>query len=154
LAEASALSSETLERLHDAQTKQHELRVLVDTNFLFSVLRLHDNPANEVAETADALLTRIKDRVDVRLYVIPITVEEARNTLAAQIEFLSGIRVSGNLARAAVDVTEMPGLAQRYLREAAGSKESVTPMDFFGPYERALVAILRERGVELFNESM
>lgn len=120
-AEASGLSSAALDRLRQTQGHSAELRVIVDTNFLFSILRLHDNPSNELAVAADELLTRIRDKVNVRLYALPITIEETRNTLAATIDNLAGISVNSNLARAALEVANMPGLTQRYLQEATRS---------------------------------
>lgn len=152
--QAGYLADETLVALDTASQRKRELRVLLDTNFLFSVLRLHDNPSNEVAEALDALLARIRTHMSARLYVLPITIDEAKRVLRAHIANLSGVRLPSNLARAALTRTELTGLTKKFVQEASRSHTALTPDDFFGPYEKDLLPILRQRGVELFNEDM
>jgi hypothetical protein len=153
-AQAAALDASTLAKVQAPGDHGPEFTVFVDTNFLFSVLRLHENPANEAAEALDALLASIKDRVQVTLYVLPITVEETKVVLDACIAGLSGIQLSPNIAEVLATRPELPGLTQKFAQEAARSDRSLTADDFFGPYAKALVPVLRERGVELYNEKM
>ncbi|HVL82609.1 MAG TPA: hypothetical protein VM840_13550 [Actinomycetota bacterium] len=149
--QAESLDDATLGAIGAARGGTPELRVFLDTNFVFSMLNLHDNPSNEVASRLTELIGQISSHVRVKLYVLPITIEEARRVLSAQIYNLEGIRVGGALARAAVSLP-MSGLATRYLEEASRSKSWLSPQDFFGPFEQNLVPILKEHGVEVFND--
>lgn len=75
---AASLPPESLDALQKRVCSPVQLRVLLDTNFLFSLLDLHENPANEAAKELVRLLLLIKGRVSVTLYVTPLTVDEFR----------------------------------------------------------------------------
>lgn len=47
-AEASQLSATTLQAI-EGQRKKRSIKVVLDTNFLFSILKLHDNPGDDSA---------------------------------------------------------------------------------------------------------
>jgi hypothetical protein len=150
---AQSLDEDTLAAIAAPATTAPELHIFLDTNFVFSVLQLHDNPENEVAERLAALIPAIAQHVRVKLYVLPITIDEARHVLAAQIHNLSGLRMTRNLAQGALEVT-FSGLASRYFQEASKSEAELTPEAFFSPYEQNLMTFLRQKGVELFNADM
>jgi len=154
-AQATALDRSTLEALDEARDAPANVRLFLDTNFLFSILRLHDNPQNEVAEALDDLMGRVRDQVAVRFYALPTTVDEARRVLDGHIGYLRGVRPSPRVARAVAESRpELSGLTRRYLRAAAESAHALGADEFFGPYRDALLTILREGGVELYNENM
>jgi len=78
---AASLPSGSLDSLQSGRGGPLQLKLFLDTNFLFSVLGLHENPANQAAADLVALLNSIKPRVRATLYVIPLTVDEVRRTL-------------------------------------------------------------------------
>jgi hypothetical protein len=154
-AQASALDSSTLQALDDAREDGSELRLFLDTNFLFSILRLHDNPQNELAEALDDLIGRVRDQVAVRFYVLPITVDESRRVLDGHASYLRGVRPSPCVAAVVAESRpELSGLTRRYLRAAAESAQALAADEFFEPYRQALLTIVREAGVELYNENI
>jgi hypothetical protein len=153
-AQASAVDEKVLTAIDRSREKRNPLRILLDTNFVFSILRLHDNPSNDVAEALDDLLGRIRERVGIRLYVLPTTADEVRAVLRWHMSTLAGVRPPPNVARAVAVRPELSGLTKRYLMAAAQSDRVITAEDFFGLYERSLLRVLRERGVELFNENL
>lgn len=152
--QASAVDERVLTAIDKSREKHSQVRILLDTNFLFSILRLHDNPSNEVAEALDDLLGRVRERVGIRLYVLPNTVDEVRAVLRWHMSALAGVRPPPNVAQAVVERPELSGLTKRYLMAAAQSDRVITAEDFFGLYESAPLTVLRERGVELFNENL
>src|ERR1043166_4973831 len=82
LVQATALSQVVLDSVSRRATgKPLRLNAIVDTNFLFSLLGLHENPADDVVEALGKLVAAVRERLDVRLYILPITVDEARRTL-------------------------------------------------------------------------
>jgi hypothetical protein len=154
LAQAAGLSASTLDALATGRSRHRDLGFFIDTNFLFSILRLHDNPANDVAEALDALLARVRDRLNVKLYVSPITLEEIKRVLSWEIDRFAGLTVSASVAQAVAGSHTLTGLTQRFIAEAARSTKPIGARDFFGPYMDDLIPILRRRGVDLFNENV
>ena len=152
--EAASLSRSVLDELAAVQVHHDRVRVLLDTNFVFSFLKLHDNPSNDVAEELLNLARRVSAYINVEFYVLPITIEEIRKVLGDSIARLEGVRPSAHLAQSAALVNPS-GLANAYF-QAAGSPGAIglTAQEFFGPYESNLLAILRSNGIELYNEDL
>lgn len=149
--EAAGLPRQVLEQL-GRDRKGHRQRVLLflDTNFLFSLLQLHANPANEAAEALSHLLKQVHDFIDVQLYVLPNTLDEARHRIGTEIDRLRHLVLTPKLAQA-VRAGEVSGLAQRYIQEVAKGTVRMRPEEFFGPYHDDLLSFARARGVELYN---
>ena len=151
--DAAALPQEALTRLSHLGRKAGRVDVFLDTNFLFSVLDLHANPGDDVAKDLLTLVQDLKGRVDLRLYVLPETVDEARRTLREMIARLGDFRGQPNLAEAAARTRSL-GLTSRYFEAAQRSSMPLTAEDFFGPYESNLITVLRSKSVELYNTDL
>ncbi len=149
--EAAGMEASSLDALKARAGPPAGIQVFVDTNFLFSFLRLHDNPANDVAADLVQVAERASSSIRVEFLVLPITVEETRRVLRSVMFRLSGVIPGPRIAAAARDVTST-GLVTRYFEAAAQAGMSgLTPDAFFGPYESDLATILRERGVEILD---
>ncbi len=152
--EAAGLDAGVLDGLRASRGRPDRVRIFLDTNFLFSFLGLHANPSNDVAGDLIQLIERAKSTIKIELFVLPITVDETRHVLREVMFRLKGIVPQRNLAVAAREISST-GLVARFLDAAAAHRGGqLTPEDFFGPYEANLVAVLRERGVELFNTDL
>ena len=151
--DAAALSEEALDKLARQAALPSRIRLLLDTNFLFSVMGLHDNPGNEEANKLLQLIDQVSSRVTLKLYVLPITVDEARRVLRNIIFKLTQFRGQRNLAEAA-QLTHSLGLADRYFEAARRSAVRISAGDFFGPYESDLLSVLRSKSVELYNVNL
>ncbi|KRP41114.1 hypothetical protein [Pseudomonas poae] len=92
-AEATRLNPETLAAINQAR-KVKTIKVVLDTNFLFSVLQLHDNPADAAALSLVDLAHKSNGKLDIKLYVLPSTLEEAKRVLIAQLHIIERIRVT------------------------------------------------------------
>jgi len=148
--EASGLDKSTLESLQGSLAKPQEIILFIDTNFLFSILELHENPSNVAAVGVIELIKNLKGNVNVKLYVSNQTLQEARIVLRRTIDNLNGARITPNIADAASKFVS--GLSKKYLSEVNRSKISLTPQDFFQPYVDNLVSLLRKKGVEISSE--
>ena len=151
--DAAALPKSSLDKLTHLGERAGRIDVFLDTNVVFSVLGLHENPGDDVAVRLVRLAEELKDTIDLRLYVLPETVEETRRTLRAIVHSLSDFRGQPNLAEAATR-TRLYGLASAYFEAAKRSPQLLTADDYFGPYESDLVSILRQRSIELYNTDL
>ena len=153
---AVSLSEQELADL-TAKTKSNiQLKLFLDTNFLFSVLDLHDNPANTVAQDLIRLLGEVKNHVRSKLYVFPLTVNEVTRTLSRFQEELLGVEVEPRLGRIARNTTvgQGSGIRARFLGAAASATYRLTAQDYFGPYITNLLDVLRDNGLEFYNEKV
>src|SRR6266540_1000304 len=149
--ESASLESETLAAITRITAKEPTFKVLLDTNFVFSFLGLHDNPANEASAALIALTEQLKQIVDITLYVLPRTLAEARASLISNQTALSGLVLTRNLATAASRV-KLSGLATKYVETARQTGRAQTAEQYFEPYINNLLGLLREQGVELLNQ--
>jgi hypothetical protein len=152
LVRSTALSENAYQALEKASKGNFRLTAFLDTNFLFSLIGLHDNPADDVVDALKEILPRVKGHVDVRLYVLPITVDEAKETIGRYREKLSGLTLGRGLANAARNrLQDLSGITLKYVQEATKGKRPLSAKEYFRPYEEDLITICRERGVELYN---
>lgn len=150
LVEAAKIPSKTLEAIEKSQAKKPRFRLFLDTNVLFSILGLHDNPADSSAVTLLNLADSIKDKVELKLYVIPDTVEETRRVISAATSHLNNISVPRNIASAASHFN-LGGIVAKYFDVSKRTQERINPQDYFAPYIENLVAILKKKGIEVFG---
>ena len=149
--QASGLNKENLEKLSVRLGKRASLKLFFDTNFLFSLLDLHDNPANESAQALYNLLNEISNTIPSSLYVLKITLDEFRRTLTAYKDRLQHIYGAPSLANASRHYGNLSGITLRYMRACEDARVPIDAAEFFRPYISNTLLVLRERGVELFN---
>lgn len=150
-AEASQLSQPVIDSI-EAQRKRKSIKVLLDTNFIFSLLGLHDNPANEsVASILDIAKENIKS-VDVAFYVLPATLAEATKSISLQLRKIEDIRVTKAMYGATQKIA-MSSISSTYF-EAASRTSGLTPAEYFQPYIDDLGEILRGRGIKVLEEQL
>jgi len=149
-AEASQLGPETIAALEGAQ-KKRTIKVVLDTNFIFSILLLHDNPANEAAQSLVEIAKQQNKLLDLKLYVLPGTLEEAQRTLAHQVQLIERIRTTQAMARVAV-TQPLPSIAKKFF-EAAQNTPGLTAKSFFQPYIDDLRTILRGKDIHFLDAS-
>jgi len=149
--EAAALSQENLKTLTSMPVNP-SFTLLLDTNVLFSVLGLHDNPSNEAAVLLVKLVTSLQATVSGRLFACAITIKEMRDVLLARQGALQGLTITPNM----VEPAKKAGVGSVTLNfmEQARSPQGVTAYDYFQPYVHNLVKILRSKGVEFHNAQL
>jgi hypothetical protein len=145
--EATQLSKNTIDSI-DAKRNQRSLRVYLDTNFLFSVLGLHDNPADDAALSLLELAKSAHNYVDIKFLVCPHTIDEAQHTLANCLSQAKTIRATRALQGAVSSVT-MPSALRKYFNAAAQATNPLSAEDFFNPYITGLKVVLKQRRIEV-----
>ncbi|MFA5835539.1 MAG: hypothetical protein WC837_01165 [Bellilinea sp.] len=148
--EAGSLDKTTLDTLQNSLAQQHDFILFIDTNFLFSILELHENPSNVAAIGLIELITHLDGKINLKLFVLNQTLQEARAVLLATIDSLNGSRVTPNMAAAASRFVS--GLSRKFYIEINRSEIPLTPKEYFQPYIDNLALILLKKGVEIFNE--
>ncbi len=129
-------------------------RVLLDSNFVFAVLGLHDAPANDLSNHLLSIAGKCRSEIPTKFLVLPITIDEIKRTLQSVIFRLGGVAaVSADMAKAAISLSS-GGLVARYLTERSKSLVRLTPEEFFGPIERNVVQILQAKGINVLNENL
>jgi hypothetical protein len=151
--EASGLSEDILAKITNLSGKPIRFHIFVDTNFLFSLLELHENPSNEAALELQELLLSLKTNPTVELYVTPRTIEEAKSSIWAAQSRYAVIPSSQNFTQAALDLG-FSGMGARFLAERKKRNSKITADDWFGPYLNSFVPIAKEKGIQLHNDSM
>jgi hypothetical protein len=152
LLSAGHLDARTLDRLARISGTTPRFSVVLDTNFLFSILQLHTNPSNEAAVSLLRLIAESRDRVSVDLMVLPSTVNEARDALKNARNNAPRGRVTPNLARAG-NVAGVSGLISKYL-DVISNKGGLSPSAYFDPYIDGLETVLADRGILVASEDM
>jgi len=150
--EAYGLPKDVLDHLH-SKNKQISFQFFVDTNFLFSLLELHENPSNEAAKELQDVVSRLKGNPRVDLFVTPRTIEEAKHAISLAKADLYGFPAGIAYAKAGLRVG-MSGMTQRYLQVRSRTSSPMSPEDWFNPYLENFISLARSKGVELYNEKL
>ena len=151
LVKASGMTSSTIAEISHWGTRPPSFRLFLDTNFLFSLLDLHENPSNEAAQMLGKTISKVGMHLNLRMHVLAPTIDELKRTLRASQESLMGTRMSSQLASAALDVG-LSGIALRYFRANTEAKHFMSAEEYFDPFLNNLTPVLRARGVSVFNE--
>lgn len=151
--EAGGLSEEAIQTLNASIGKQIQFRMFVDTNFLFSLLELHENPSNTAARELLDLISQLKSNPKVKLFIVSRTIDEAKSSIASAMQSLSGIPTGGNFTQAALNA-RFSGMTEKFLSERLRRGGKLIVEDWFEPYLSDFVAVARGKGVEFFNENI
>lgn len=154
--EACSLSQSTLAAVTGPPGTKPQFTVFVDTNVIFSVLELHENPANEGTQLLPNLAKSLEDRIDVQLRILPPTVEETKRSIMHHLDLAKDIRFVPNLAEAALldGPATLSGVTKKFVIECQKARRAIDAQHYFGPYIENLVTILRAKGIELYNDNL
>ena len=153
-AEATNLSEETIIKIYDLSNCQTNIRAFVDTNFLLSLLDLHDNPSNDASESLINLLYEIKNKVDVKFYVFPITIEEFQNLLINVKWSLNRLKPTLEYAKSICNDENFSGVLKKYFQKCLESNTIINIDEYFEPYLHNFTVYLRSKNIEIFNEDL
>jgi flagellar biosynthesis GTPase FlhF len=125
-----------------------QITVFLDTNFLFGVLGLHDNPQNEVSVE---LVTIVRDqKLPFELYYHEDSLHEMRDTIDAIEKHLSRFMWSTALSRAVLQTRAylLSGLELKF--HEANAKSQIEPGVFFLKY-RYVEKLLNAQGFKIYR---
>ena len=151
-----SLPEESLSRLSTKSKSNIHLKLFLDTNFMFSLLDLHEHPANPIAKDLTKLLDNISNHVHSKLYVFPPTIDEANRTISAVHRELGDIEIPPRLGRitTATMRSTVSGIEGRYLRAASTSSYTLSADQYLAPYLNDFISVLRGVNVDIFNENI
>jgi len=149
--EASQLKDKTLQKIIQVVEGKPVFNILFDTNFLFSIFSLHDNPSNEAAVSLINLINETKEYVTVNSYVSPLTIDEAKVVLQSTKRSLESITFTPDVTSAIAE-SEGCGMIKRYAQERL--KYDILPEDYFAPYLFQLIELLQTKGIQLIEEDL
>lgn len=147
-AEAAQLRPETL-NIIESDRKTRSIKVVLDTNFIFSVLQLHENPADEAALSLIDLAQKSHGKLDIKLYVLPSTLEEAKAVLRNQMHLVERVRTTRAMSNAALS-QPLTSIARRFFN-AASLSPGLSARSFFQPYIDELRTILHDKGIAVLE---
>lgn len=147
--EASQLSKNTIDSLEKTR-KSKDVKIVLDTNFVFSILGLHENPADESATSLLSLAEKVGN-VKVRYYILPTTLEEIRKVVSYQLDNLKRHRYSPSLAKAAVQSGMRASIAAKYFAESAKTENGLSPDAYFLPFTDGLLKNLESKGIKILE---
>lgn len=151
--QAGNLTGDTLEALTKLVKLKPSFTVFLDTNFVFSILGLHENPSDEAVLSLTSLITELSGKVAVNLYLLPPTVDEVKRVMGSAERNLRGLRLTPNLAEAALELHQT-GITKKFIQESKNARQPISAEDYFGPYLKNLIQILRSKGIEFFNQKI
>ena len=151
--EASGLPKQVLDKLRRTLVRPLRFRLFVDTNFLFSLLDLHENPSNASAQELQELLLTLNNNPRVDIYLTSKTIKEAKAAISSAKTLVSPVPPGGNFTLAALRVG-MSGMSARFFSERQRRTEPLTAGEWFDPYVNSLVPIAREVGVKAYNKNL
>lgn len=153
--EAGNLNKESLEKLSSMTSQKPLFIIFLDTNFLFSLLELHDNSSNEAARALLELIKYLQEYVEVKLYVLPLTINETKRVLTWHEEMLKNIYLSKNLAKIAIESNgDLDDITLKFINESEKSGHTIKAKDYFDPYLKNLLDILKSKKIQLWNEKL
>jgi hypothetical protein len=151
---AASLPEATLAGLQTRLKSTTQLTLVIDTNVLFSLLDLHENPGNDPSRDLQSLTALLKGKLNIQLVVLPLTLDEAKRTLLYYKQKLSRLDVTPLLGRATLRTENwLSGITQRFLQAAGQGRPRLSVDAYFDPYLEDLLTIARSKGIELYNEN-
>lgn len=151
--DAGGLPDGVIQKLNESLGRQVRFRVFIDTNLLFSLLEIHENPSNAAARDLKEIVDHLDKNPRVQLYVTPQTLDEAKRSVAWARANLAEVPGANAFSTAAIKVG-VSGIADRFFSERLARSGQLSAEDWFEPYLRDLVTIVRGKGIELFNEKL
>lgn len=151
--DASGLPGDVLAKLNASIGKNIRFQMFVDTNFLFSLIELHENPSNAAAQELRELIEHLKGSLRIEFVITPETINEAKRSIAYTKGQLNGMPAGNNFTQAAMQ-GNFSGMTVRFLKERQSKNGKLTTDDWFDPYLNNFVTMARGKGVELHNEKL
>lgn len=125
-----------------------KITVFLDTNFLFGVLNLHNNPQNEVSVELVSIIR--EQQLPFELYYHEDSLREMQETIAQAVERLSKYKWPRGLSKAILSTREqaLAGLEIKY--HEANAEHEIDPATFFLKYRHA-EKLLNENGFKIYR---
>lgn len=145
-----ALPIGVVDKVFPSGGKNNRLRILLDTNFIFSLFNLHSNPSNEAVSLLAQTIAKLPSNIDVRMYVLPATLLEFRKALIHYEGIAKNFRLTQNLVEGALDFG-VSGILETYFKRVKASGYKITADDYFRPFHESIVTLLKQHNVSVLS---
>lgn len=148
--EASNLEEKVIKEIYQLSEYKSRLDIYVDSNFIFSLLDLHESSYNEASKALLAASKAAKEKVDVHFLILPITLDEFKKVITANKISLKNLNIEGhNLINRAAEIISF-GLRKKYFEKCRSAGMRLNVDQYFEPYETHILTTLRnEIGIKL-----
>lgn len=147
---AVSLPRHVTEKAFAKPGQERRLRLVLDTNFLFSLFKLHSNPSNEAVSMLQDLISRVPKPFSVDMYVLPSTIDEFHRSITYYQGVAERIRPTSSVVSAGIK-SNVSGVIEAFLLKARESKYKISAKEYFDPYFSDITAILGGYGVKILN---
>ena len=147
-AEASQLKPETL-ALIESGKKTRDIKIVLDTNMVFSILNLHNNPANDAALSLAELVNKKENNLEIKMFVLQSTVDEAIKVLSAQVHNAEGVRPTSAMI-GAVRNRPMPGIVRRYIESGLNSQYT-SAKEYYDTFIQEFPVYLKDKNIHILD---
>lgn len=144
-----SLPANVIDRISSASGR-NRLRLVLDTNFLFSLFKLHSNPSNEAVTLLIDLISKLPKQVEIKMYVLPTTITEFRKSLVHYEGQAKNFRVTRSIVDTALQVG-IAGVLETYFKRVRDSGYKLTAENYFKPFHDNINALLAQHGVSILN---
>lgn len=152
--EATKLPENAIDKIYNLSKEQIDLKIFVDTNFLLSLIDLHDNPFNEATYALKELLNEVKNKVKSKFYVFHNTIDEFQNLIRRYKDFLVKNTLLLGHAKTLIDREEISGISKKYYQKCIEINRTIDLDEYFEPFLNNFTVTLRKYGIELQNENL
>lgn len=150
---ASNLDEKTIKKVYEFSKIRTEIVIYLDTNFLFSVVDIHDNPQNEAAKYLMQVIKSISNSIKISLKVTTLTIDEFKHRIWKEREALKkATNINMNVLRAGLDV-QISSVRKKYYEVCTAKNRRIDPDLYFKPYHDDFKVTLSSLGISIDNES-
>lgn len=147
---AIKLPNGTIEKAFSGKKQSRSLRFVLDTNFLFSLFDLHDNPANEAVELLVATIGKLPRSFNIGMYVLPATILEFHRSLSLYEGQIRSISPTSGVVSAGLQY-KMSGVLNTYFNKLQDAGYKLSVDDYFGPFFNNINALLAAKSVNILH---
>jgi hypothetical protein len=126
------------------------LRLILDTNFLFSLFKLHSNPSNEAVTLLIDLISKLPKQIEIKMYVLPTTINEFRKSLVYYENLAKNFRLTRSIVDTALQVG-VSGVLETYFKRVRDAGYKLSAEDYFKPFHDNINALLAQHGVSTLS---
>lgn len=152
---AMAIPEESLQSICNIMSI--EIKLFLDTNFLFSAIGLSENHLNESVREVLKLQQTISKtsggKIKIKFFYSSDTLKEFRKAIDTSVLRLSDTQVNRSIAKAVVISERLSGLDLAYFKKLAESNIPISPEEYYKAYRNGAERLLKNEGIELYNST-
>ncbi len=150
--ESTALSQDKIRSLYYQMAKNPVFRIFIDTNFFFHLIGLDESGFHEAADLLKDVVINLNNVIDIKLYITPITLSEAREKLIHEKRNLKNLDNSENAALAVLQSGQTSGLREQFFRSQVESNTRISAETYFNAYIDNLLFYARENNIDIYQD--